>query len=38
MRHAYRMVVHNNAYGAYPYGDDLRVDCTQLELALNAFE
>ena len=36
MRHRYRMVVHNNAYGAYPYGDDLRVDCTQLELALDA--
>jgi capsular polysaccharide biosynthesis protein len=36
MRHDYRMVVHNNAYGAYPYGDDLRVDRTQFELALNA--
>ena len=38
MRHAYRMVIHNNAYGVYPYGNDLRVDCTQLELALNALE
>ena len=38
MRHAYRMVIHNNAYGVYLYGKDLKVDCTQLELALDIME
>jgi hypothetical protein len=37
LHHRYAMVVHRNAYGAYEYGNDLKVDCFQLELVLQSF-
>lgn len=38
LRHRYAMVVHNNAYGAYEYGQALKVNCFQLELVLQSFD
>lgn len=37
MRHRYSMLVHGNAYGAYPYGKRLKVNCSHLELVLEGF-
>lgn len=38
LRHRYSMVVPNNAYGAYPYGMQLKLDCAQLELILQGLD
>jgi len=34
MNHRYSMLVHENAYGSYPFGDRLKINCSHLELAL----
>jgi len=36
MGHKYQMMVHNNAYGAYPYGESLHLNCAHLEVVLRA--
>lgn len=36
MNHRYSMLVHQNAYGAYPYGKRLKVNSSHLELALQS--
>jgi capsular polysaccharide biosynthesis protein len=38
LRHRYSMVVPNNAYGAYPYGMQLKLDCRQLDLILQGID
>ena len=38
MRHRYQMLAYENCYGGYPHGDRLMVDCSQLELALQALD
>ena len=38
LRHRYQMVVYENCYDGYPHGDRLRVDVSQLELALQALD
>lgn len=38
MKHRYSMLVHANAYGVYTEEDELRIDCSQLELALQGWE
>lgn len=37
MRHKYSMLVHQKAYGAYPYGDSLAINCAHLELVLQGW-
>ena len=34
MQHKYSMLVHQNVFGGYPYGEALRVNCSHLELVL----
>jgi capsular polysaccharide biosynthesis protein len=38
MRHRYAMLVHRNAYGAYPCDHDVKIDCAQLELTLQGLD
>lgn len=38
LRHRYQMVVHENCYGGYPYGNQLYVNPSQLELALQSLD
>jgi capsular polysaccharide biosynthesis protein len=38
LRHRYQMVVHENCYGGYPYGNQLYVHPSQLELALQSLD
>lgn len=37
LRHRYSMIAHPNAYGAYPYGDRLFVNCVHLDVVLRSF-
>ena len=34
MSHRYSMLVHENAYDSYPFGNRLKINCSHLELAL----
>jgi capsular polysaccharide biosynthesis protein len=38
MSHRYSMLVHGNAYGSYPFGDQLKIDLSQLDLALQGLQ
>ena len=38
MRHRYSMLVHGNAYDAYPYGDRIKIDCSHLALVLQSLQ
>lgn len=38
LRHRHSMVVFDNCYGGYPHGDRLMVNCSQLELSLQALD
>ena len=38
LNHRYSMLVHENAYDSYPFGHQLKINCSHLELALQGLQ